>query len=1058
MPSNTHQHSAKECKSCHLPITDGQAYKLGSDQWHVSCFKCSKCGKALGVDSNFLVLGTGALVCSDCSYTCKSCEKKIYDLAILTGDLAYCADCFKCKSCNKPIDDLKYARTSKGLFCMPCHNMLMEKKKKYEKLKKLKAAREKSLKKQREEQKKSEEVHNDKPLNEAKQFVDLKIGLLNSATPTASGTSVTTSETATAKLEDDNLFEVASKENGESEKAERAIDYLPKALHSESETRQRVLSNESNPSSTSDFNLDDYAADTSAEGSSISIEKSEFETDVIRKAREVTTVNDDEVILNHHPGSPETVKIQQTPNSQNEDDKFSTPVAIDIIPIKDDNNGFTYLHPDNAESDMVIPLRSPRRSNLSPIRNTVQYRTPELDTPRKKNIAPDMLSPASEHRKAHILYNDDNEKEPESFINLDETEEESLMSKESIELNDSPKLLSPIKYNLNSFVVPKQESFTGNAGLNIKGLNVASPEDNSIQRINLIETDDHLNSMADVHKTPVQQDIDFDENATPRVEKKKQISGLGRSLTKVLRRGRKQSGDENIEVPGTPDTISSRSYNMHSSVTPKVHTRTQSDHSFKSFTTPPVPALNKHNRSISDTSRLDSANVGSDTVSQAQKELQMLKAEINSLTLTKATILKDIQALNSQKKLLELDISDKQDCLKELNNSIHIKLQQRQTSSTDDFSVSNKSTVSTKNSYRDEYDNRMMSSAENILYEEPSYIQQIPRVPTPPLPTSTSTQSNLSAQLNSAAQSKEKRPNFMKKLFGGNSNPTSASSSNKPSFSSKSNIGQPMNVRINGDSSMYNGENLSGEQSASIPNTANSGMKTSRSSNFLQWRNGNTQSNKSTAVSASPENQLYSMTLHEISSHEKGNGVPFIIKTCIAEVERRGLQTEGIYRISASSSTIEKLEALFETLDIHNSNDVNKMNNIIISGDVHALAGLLKRYLKKIPDSIIPQNSYEFFVNISKLGDDEAKITQLNQLINSLPSSNRVTLLTLIKHLNLVSDNEKWNKMNCASLATVFAPTLVRHNSLHPTQEIQDTKAKTVVTELLFKNYRLVFN
>lgn len=142
--------SSKSCKSCHLSINDTKAYKLGTDQWHVDCFKCSKCSKSLGVNSNFLVLGTGALVCSDCSYTCKSCNKKIYDLAILTGDLAYCADCFICKSCHKPIDDLKYARTSKGLFCMPCHHMLMEKKKKYEKMKKLKEAREKSLNKAKE--------------------------------------------------------------------------------------------------------------------------------------------------------------------------------------------------------------------------------------------------------------------------------------------------------------------------------------------------------------------------------------------------------------------------------------------------------------------------------------------------------------------------------------------------------------------------------------------------------------------------------------------------------------------------------------------------------------------------------------------------------------------------------------------------------------------------------------------------------------------------------------------------------------------------------------------
>lgn len=1055
MSLNTHHHSAKECKSCHLPITDGQAYKLGSDQWHVSCFKCSKCDKLLGVDSNFLVLGTGALVCSDCSYTCKSCEKKIYDLAILTGDLAYCADCFKCKSCNKPIDDLKYARTSKGLFCMPCHNMLMEKKKKYEKLKKLKAAREKSLKKQREEQKKSEELKKKMPSDDAKTFIDLKIGLMNSATTSTTETPVTSSETVTTKTKDSSVSEIPA-----SMETQRAESIPSKAAPSEIEVKQRISSNESNPSSSSDFNLDDYAADTSRDGSNSSLHtKSEFETDVISKAREISTVNNNEVIIDHHPGSPETVKIQQTPSFRsNQDDVFATPVAIDIIPIKDDNNGFTYLNSKNSESDMVIPMRSPRRSNLSPIRNTAQYRTPELDTPRKKNVAPDVLSPASENRKAHILYNDDIEKEPESFINLDETEEESLMSKESIEQENSPQLLSPIKYNYNSFVVPKRESSIENAGLNIKGLNVVSQSDNVIQKTSKSEIEESPSFYTDVNKTPVQQDNGFDENATPKVEKKKQISGLGRSLTKVLRRGRKQSVGENMEVPSTPDSNSNKSSNIHSSVTPKVHTRTQSDHSFKSFTTPPVPTLNKHNRSISDTSRFESVHNINDGVSQAQKELQMLKAEINSLTLTKATILKDIQTLTSQKKLLELDISDKQEYLKELNNSVQLKLQQRQTSSTDDFSTSNRST-STKNSYRDEYDSRMMSSTENILYEEPPHFQQSLKTSTSPLPTSTSTQSNLSAQLNAAPySSKEKRPNFMKKLFGGNSNPTSASSTTKPLITAKSNIGQPMNVRVNEDSLMYNGENGLNEPSGSVPNTAGSGIKASRSSNFLQWRNGNGQSNKTSAVSSQPENSLYSMTLHEISNQEGGNGVPFIIKTCIAEVERRGLQTEGIYRISASTSTIEKLEVLFETLDIRNTNDINKMNGIINSGDVHALAGLLKRYLKKIPDSIIPQSAYDSYVGISKLSDDQSRISQLSQLINNLPKSNRITLLTLTKHLNLVSDNEKWNKMNCTSLATVFAPTLVRHNSLHPTQEIQDTKAKTVVTELLFKNYQLIFN
>lgn len=120
------------CKKCNLAIYEGHAYELGDDRWHIHCFKCSKCNLSLGCNSNFLVLGNGNLICSNCSYNCKQCGKKIDDLAILTGDQAYCSSCFKCRSCKLKIEDLRYARTSKGLFCMSCHEKLIAKKKKYD--------------------------------------------------------------------------------------------------------------------------------------------------------------------------------------------------------------------------------------------------------------------------------------------------------------------------------------------------------------------------------------------------------------------------------------------------------------------------------------------------------------------------------------------------------------------------------------------------------------------------------------------------------------------------------------------------------------------------------------------------------------------------------------------------------------------------------------------------------------------------------------------------------------------------------------------------------------
>ncbi|GMG34764.1 unnamed protein product [Ambrosiozyma monospora] len=132
----------RNCKACDLPIEIGsEAFELSGDAYHSKCFKCSKCMKQLGQHSKFLVLGTGALVCADCSYSCKACGKKIYDMAIITGDMAYCAECFKCKACKKAIEDLRYARTSKGLFCMPCHNRLMEKKKRYDEMKQQRLAK-----------------------------------------------------------------------------------------------------------------------------------------------------------------------------------------------------------------------------------------------------------------------------------------------------------------------------------------------------------------------------------------------------------------------------------------------------------------------------------------------------------------------------------------------------------------------------------------------------------------------------------------------------------------------------------------------------------------------------------------------------------------------------------------------------------------------------------------------------------------------------------------------------------------------------------------------------
>ncbi|TKX24100.1 RhoGAP domain-containing protein 1 [Elsinoe australis] len=118
------------CKGCGEILEEGKAFELAGNRWHIDCFRCNTCGTLLDSDANLLLLGDGSLICNNCTYSCNACGNKIEDLAILTGDQAFCAACFRCRNCKRKIENLRYARTSQGIFCMRCHESLMERRRK----------------------------------------------------------------------------------------------------------------------------------------------------------------------------------------------------------------------------------------------------------------------------------------------------------------------------------------------------------------------------------------------------------------------------------------------------------------------------------------------------------------------------------------------------------------------------------------------------------------------------------------------------------------------------------------------------------------------------------------------------------------------------------------------------------------------------------------------------------------------------------------------------------------------------------------------------------------
>ncbi|KAF9461310.1 hypothetical protein BDZ94DRAFT_1264138 [Collybia nuda] len=113
------------CKKSAVSEHGGLVVAFGQSFFHVDCFKCAKCGDQVTADTNLLLLSDGSPICANCSYSCNVCHLPILDEAIMTGDDSYHAHCFKCKVCKSRIDELVFAKTTKGIYCMNCHNERM---------------------------------------------------------------------------------------------------------------------------------------------------------------------------------------------------------------------------------------------------------------------------------------------------------------------------------------------------------------------------------------------------------------------------------------------------------------------------------------------------------------------------------------------------------------------------------------------------------------------------------------------------------------------------------------------------------------------------------------------------------------------------------------------------------------------------------------------------------------------------------------------------------------------------------------------------------------------
>ncbi|CAG8438031.1 9851_t:CDS:2 [Funneliformis caledonium] len=152
---------------------------------------------------------------------------------------------------------------------------------------------------------------------------------------------------------------------------------------------------------------------------------------------------------------------------------------------------------------------------------------------------------------------------------------------------------------------------------------------------------------------------------------------------------------------------------------------------------------------------------------------------------------------------------------------------------------------------------------------------------------------------------------------------------------------------------------------------------------------------------------------------KEGYELPAVVYRCIEYLDaNNATEEEGIYRLNGATATIKFLKERFNS-----EGDVD----LIGEGeyyDVHAVAGLLKLYLRELPTSVLTRELHAEFVNVIDLLDRRDRINELGRLVCALPLSNYTLLRTLTGHLIRIVQNSDINKMTVRNIGIVFSPTL----------------------------------
>ncbi|KAF8634447.1 hypothetical protein AX15_000895 [Amanita polypyramis BW_CC] len=185
----------------------------------------------------------------------------------------------------------------------------------------------------------------------------------------------------------------------------------------------------------------------------------------------------------------------------------------------------------------------------------------------------------------------------------------------------------------------------------------------------------------------------------------------------------------------------------------------------------------------------------------------------------------------------------------------------------------------------------------------------------------------------------------------------------------------------------------------------------------------------------------------------KDGTVPTIVRLCVQEIDLRGLECEGIYRVSGRHAVVQALQHDIEkdepTFEFDHQKD-----------DIYAVASLLKLYLRELPEPVFRLPLHDRIQHTEDINEHKANhFVLLRAKMRRLPPVHLAVLKGIVEHLARVAAFCEKNKMDAKNLAIVFGGVIFGEDELPKGGDLLSIHTeKDTLMEDLISNAHIIFD